>query len=492
MIFWLLILLLALLLFYNFHYKRRNLPPGPTPWPFVGNALTLSRTNRWETKFLEWSRTYGSTFTYWLGELPVVAVCDYADMQQYFVKQADLFSDRYNQHLTRLRFGEYGILMTNGAVWREQRRFALKVLRDFGLGKNQMEERILLELDDVIRKTDRICGPEEIDFFKFTDIAVGSVINSIVNGYRFTEENSHEFYRLKDLTKNLMMATRNWRSNLATNNPWLQRFSFFKSKMDIAINYFNEITAFLNQQVAKHLEKIDYSQDLEPNDLIDAFLLERQRRIAAGNEGSFVIRQLNTVVFDLWLAGQETTSSTLTWIIGYLMRFPEVQEKLQKELDTVIGSKRIVRNSDRADLPYTNAVIMECQRCSNILSQNVARSVHQDVEVNGYLLKKGTTIVPQISVLLQNPKIFAEPEKFNPDRFIDQNGKLRQVEELIPFSLGKRICLGEGMARMELFIFTANLFNQYKFESGKVAPSLQKVTGNSMMMKPYSCVVRRR
>lgn len=137
--------LLALLLFHNFYWKRRNLPPGPTPWPLLGNIPTMRReTERWERQFDKWAQKYGPVYTFWFGERPMVGFNSLETLQKYFVKQADLFVDRpVNQEMMKLiRGGQYGLIMTSGARWQEQRRFTLRVLRDFGLGKNAMEERV--------------------------------------------------------------------------------------------------------------------------------------------------------------------------------------------------------------------------------------------------------------------------------------------------------------------------------------------------------------
>ncbi|CAD5230524.1 unnamed protein product [Bursaphelenchus xylophilus] len=495
MIFYLFLAAIALLLFHNYYWKRRNLPPGPPPLPFLGNILSLANETRWEVKFQEWTYQYGTTFTYWLGNLGFVAVCDYKDMVKYFVENADVFSDRFwlKNAVEEVRGGQFGVLTSSGDIWREHRRFALKVLRDFGLGKNEMEERILAELHTVLEKVNNQMGAEETDFFKFSDMAVGSIINSILSGYRFSDGHEDQFEEMKFVTAEAMKAFTSAEANFVFNNPWLMEVPVINRRAKDAVKYMAAIFAFLDKQIQQHLAENDYTQDLEPNDYIDAYLLERERHIRSeGDEGLFHMTQLRNMLTDLWFAGQETTSSTITWIIAYLIRHPQVQEKMQKELDTVIGSNRIIRNAERNSLPYTNAVIMECQRCCNLLSQNIPRALQQDFEIDGYKYKKGTIVLPQISVLLRNPKVFPEPDNFNPDRFIDENGKLKQVEELIPFSIGKRICLGEGMARMELFLFTANFFNQYKFSAGKIAPTLKKTSGASTMTQPYKCKIELR
>uniref|UniRef100_A0AC35FHJ9 Cytochrome P450 n=1 Tax=Panagrolaimus sp. PS1159 TaxID=55785 RepID=A0AC35FHJ9_9BILA len=88
--------------------------------------------------------------------------------------------------------------------------------------------------------------------------------------------------------------------------------------------------------------------------------------------------------------------------------------------------------------------------------------VTKDTKIHGYNIPVDTLITHQISTVSMNEKYFPEPEKFRPERFLDKNGKFFQPPELIPFGVGKRACLGEGLARLELYLFTANIANQFK------------------------------
>ena len=164
----------------------------------------------------------------------------------------------------------------------------------------------------------------------------------------------------------------------------------------------------------------------------------------------------------MWLAGQETTSNTLAWMVIYLMTNPKAQESLQLELTKVVGSDRIVTLDDKMNLPYVNAVVAETQRLCNLLPSNVPHRLTEDVNFHGYSLKADTIVIPQISSVLYDETIFPEPLKFKPERFLDSAGKFQTKPELIPFSVGKRACLGEGLARLELYLFAANLFNQFE------------------------------
>ncbi|KAI1705036.1 cytochrome p450 domain-containing protein [Ditylenchus destructor] len=190
---------------------------------------------------------------------------------------------------------------------------------------------------------------------------------------------------------------------------------------------------------------------------------------------------------DLWNAGQETTSTTLSFGILYLLLDVDVQSKMQEELYAVVGSDEKVTVAHKSRLPYTNAVVNEVQRMCNLLPQNLYHRTMRDVELNGYKLPKSTNVVPQICCVLFDEKVFPEPNRFKPERFLDQNGQLLKVEELVPFSVGKRICLGESLARMELFLFVANIFHTFKIRPVDPLnpPSSEKLPGFTVRTKPY-------
>ena len=148
--------------------------------------------------------------------------------------------------------------------------------------------------------------------------------------------------------------------------------------------------------------------------------------------------RLNLVhtLFDVFLAGSETTSTTLTWAMLYMARYPEVQIKVQKELDLVVGHERMPSLRDRPDLPYTEAVIMEIQRYANIVPQGVQHVVQKEVTVNGLTLPIGAMVMPLMKELLQG-SYWDNGETFRPERFLDSDGKCRKDDHLIPFSIGE-------------------------------------------------------
>ncbi|KAH7719647.1 Protein CYP-33C1 [Aphelenchoides avenae] len=336
-------------------------------------------------------------------------------------------------------------------------------------------------------------GQAEHDIPARLDIAVGSIINALIFGYRWDEDHEEEFFELKRIVASFLRHVGHPAYRLLQQHlRFFMHFPFFKQLATDQRHRLKTMWAFYQRQIDNHIKRIDFETDSQPEDYAEAFLREKARRDKEGGEHSYTYHQLVGMCSDLFIAGQETTSTTLAWGFAYLLHSPENQKRLHEELDRVVGSDRLITNADRPNLPFTNAVICEIQRLCNLLPQNLLHRTTRDVVLDGYFLPAGTCVVPQISSVLYDEKLFSDPKHFNPTRFLDADGGLKRVDELIPFSIGKRQCLGEGLARMELFLFLANLFNQYKFSTGSLAPSLKRPMGVTVSCPGYTCRIEKR
>ncbi|KAI1706803.1 cytochrome p450 domain-containing protein [Ditylenchus destructor] len=477
--------------------KTQKYSKCPTPLPILGNVLSVLSVDAAEEVFLKWRKKYGNVYTYWQADIPMVVLADFNTIQETLQKDGDSYTGRmilqpFHQYVTG---GVYGIIHNEGDIWREHRRFALHVLRDFGLGKNLMQERILDEVTQIINclkdRIDHVNKDAEYDIVEHIDIAIGSIINSILFGYRFHGEKLSEYHTLTTLLRNMFNAFTNPLALLGLKYPkFCSKVPFFGSAISEIKHCSDELYKFFNGQIEEHRKSIDFETDSTPTDFVEAYLREAHKKDKEGVEHSFSIKQLANTCSDLWGAGQETTNFTLAWAFAYMISYPEVQEKLQQELDRVVGSTdRLVTITDRQNLHYANAVVAEVQRIANLLPQNVPHKTTRAVNIGGMKIDKDVVVLPQISCVLFDEKLFPKPLEFNPGRFIDENGCFKKCEELIPFSMGKRQCLGEPLARMELFLFITNLVNHFTFLPGTNTPNLARRRGILVKPDKFECKI---
>uniref|UniRef100_A0A8C2ZSG9 Uncharacterized protein n=1 Tax=Cyclopterus lumpus TaxID=8103 RepID=A0A8C2ZSG9_CYCLU len=135
--------------------------------------------------------------------------------------------------------------------------------------------------------------------------------------------------------------------------------------------------------------------------------------------------------------------------------------RVQEELSRMIGSRQ-VQVEDRKNLPFTDAVIHETQRLASIVPI-ISHRTSQDVTFQGHFIKKGTTVIPLLSSVLHDESEWEEPHSFHPAHFLDKDGKFFKRDAFMPFSAGRRVCVGESLARMELFIFFVSLLQHFRF-----------------------------
>ncbi|PIC36395.1 hypothetical protein B9Z55_015407 [Caenorhabditis nigoni] len=493
MIFLLIFALFFIYLFDLFYWKRRNLPPGPLPLPIIGNLYLMTDDVKPGYKMYQKLKDqYGPVFTFWLANLPMVTVTDWKLIKQHFIKDGANFVGRPEFPINiEIRKGPYGIVESHGDRWVQQRRFALHILRDFGLGKNLMEEKVLSEVSAMIESIRKV--KDDVDMQNLFDAAVGSVINNLLFGYRYDETNMSEFLELKNLMSKHFKITAEPIGALLIMYPWIGNLPFMGKYKRIVTDSWSGLLKMFRKQAEEKLAVIDYDSD-GYSDYVEAFLKERKKHENEEGFGGYEMEQLDSVCFDLWVAGMETTSNTLYWSLLYVLLNPEVCQKVYEELDMKIGNDRIITTSDRPNLNYIMATINESQRLANLLPMNISRTTACDMEIGGYRIPKDTVITPQICTVLYDPEIFPEPYEFRPSRFLDSLGNLKKVEELVPFSIGKRQCLGEGLARMELFLFFANLFNKFdiKLHADNLNPSIEKECGVTMKAENFRVVMKER
>ncbi|XP_008064117.1 cytochrome P450 2B6, partial [Carlito syrichta] len=424
---------------------------------------------------------YGDVFTVYLGPRPVVMLCGVEAIREALVDQADAFSGRGIIAIVDSVFQGYGVVFANGDRWKALRRFSVATMRDFGMGKRSVEERIQEEAQCLVEELRRSKGALVDPTFLFQSITA-NIICSIVFGKRFHYKDQ-EFLRLLDLFyKSFSLISSFFGQLFELFSDFLK---YFPGAHRQIYKNIEEVNAFIGRSVEKHRETLDPSA---PGDLIDAYLLRMEKEKSNANS-EFNQRNLILNTLSLFFAGTETTSTTLRYGFLLMLKYPHIAERVHKEIHQVIGSHRPPALDDRAKMPYTDAVIHEIQRFGDLLPFSLPHKVTKDTNFRGYIIPKNTEVFPILTSALHDSRYFETPDTFNPNHFLDANGALKKNEAFIPFSVGKRVCLGEGIARSELFLFFTTILQSFSLASpvapenidltpqesgvGKVAPTYQ-------------------
>ncbi|TRZ26743.1 hypothetical protein HGM15179_000354 [Zosterops borbonicus] len=481
-----------------------NLPPGPRPLPLLGNLNVVDLKKPFQS-LTELSKIYGNVFTVHFGPRKVVVLAGYETIKDALLNHAEEFGERAEIPIFRKMTQGNGIAFSHGDLWKTMRRFTLSTLRDFGMGKRTLEIRILEEVNSLIKyfesyhgiafshgdlwktmrrftlstlrdfgmgkRTLEIRILEEVNslikYFEsyhgkpfdtkmILNNAVSNVICSILFGERFEYDDPVFLTLLKLINQNTKLL----------GSPMVQLYNFYPSlgflsgASKTVLQNISELNAFLQKLFEEHKE------DLNENDLtgfVDAFLV-KQNQESKKQHTAFSNGNLMFSTLDLFAAGTETTSTTVRWGLLLMMKYPEIQRKIQEEMNRVIEPGELPKLEDRKKMPYTEAVIHEIQRFANIVPMGVSRSTPRNVNFRGYVIPKGTEIIPLLTSALNDELHWKTPDQFNPSHFLDANGNFIRREAFIPFSIGRRACLGEGLAKMELFLFFSGLLRKFVFQ----------------------------
>ncbi|XP_012512417.1 PREDICTED: cytochrome P450 2F2-like [Propithecus coquereli] len=431
---------------------RGALPPGPRPLPLLGNLLQL-QSGRLDRALMELSRRWGSAFTVRLGPRPAAVLCGYAALRDALVLQADAFSGRGAMAVFDRFTRGNGIVFSNGPRWRALRNFALGALKQLGLGTRTIEEHVLEEATCLLREFQATVGTP-FDPRRLLGNAVSNVICSVVFGKRYGY-GGPEFLRLLDLFDDNFRIMSSGRAEMYNIFPSL--LDWLPGPHHRIFRNFAELRVFISEQIQRHQQT---RQPGEPRDFIDCFL-DQMDTEQQDPESHFQEETLVMTTHNLFFGVSETTSTTLRYGLLILLKYPEAAAKVQAEVDAVVGRARAPRLEDRVRLPYIIAVLHEIQRFISVLPLGLPHALTRDAHLHGHFLPKGTFVIPLLVPAHRDPTQFKDPDCFNPTNFLDDKGEFQSNDAFMPFAPGKRMCLGAGLARSEIFLFFTAILQRF-------------------------------
>ncbi|KAH3876686.1 cytochrome P450 2U1-like [Dreissena polymorpha] len=473
-----LVFIVTFLLIYWSTRRHPGIPPGPGRWPIIGNLGSLAGPDKLKV-FRDLRRKYGDVFALYFGSELTVFLNGYDAIKDAFLKQGRHFSFRPENDFAK-RYIVSDLVFGNGSEWKSKRLYIMNAFRDICFTRNGavLEQIVHEELDLLIEHLTQIKEP--FCPRKTMSLSFASVVFNILHGKRPERDDKRFLWYLDTVDKGFHMFLSSQVRHYCF--PWfdklpgdLLRLRYARDMSASHIDYFEEV---FKEREATALKG---SRDC----LLDFFL----------SEDSPVTRdEIWKCHEDLMAAGSETSATTLTWMILFLALNPDVQDKLHAEITRKVG-KEVPTISDRSEIPYVEAVILETLRIGSNVPLGVPHFVKEDVSFRGFLIPKGTTVIANLSSTHHDSSVFHDPFAFRPERFLDESGRVLQPsEQVIPFSMGQRSCLGETIARIELFLYVTRIVQnvQFKLPAGCKRPTLNGVFGLTYRPEDYNVDIEKR
>jgi len=477
----LVIFFLTLCYLYKLSKERPpNFPPGPPRLPVWGSYwFVLQKNYKYlYIAFHKLAQKYKtSTLGLYLGPIPTVVVHDYDSIRQVLTRPE--FQGRVRMPVIDMRTynKSLGVLFTNDQFWVEQRRFSLRHLREFGFGRRfpHLEDVMKEEMQDML---DVLNGRRE-DKEIFSDgltrvptVFYPVILNAMwymLAGQRFsTKEHGEPRYVAEQAYRTVRSI--DMTGNAIGQTDWLRFFVPYYSGYKDLIESSENMLRFVENAITEH--KATYSDD-HARDFIDIYIKEMMKREKTEEISSFSDEQLAVIGTDFMFPAATTVSTTLNFAMVFLLKYPEVQSKMQQEMDTVVGRDRLPTLDDRKRLPYNEAFLREVMRKQTLVPLAIFHRATEDTELNGYSIPKDTAVFVNLWSFHNDPNFWGDPQVFRPERFLDEKGALLKKDYSLPFGAGKRLCAGETFARQTNFLILSALIQNFtvKTAPGKPMPS---------------------
>ncbi|GMI71829.1 TRANSPARENT TESTA 7, CYTOCHROME P450 75B1 [Hibiscus trionum] len=436
--------------------KTKRLPPGPRGLPILGNLLMIGTKPHQDLQRL--ARKYGPIMHLRFGLMPVIVVSS-PEAAELFLKTHDLvFASRppheaskyisYNQQ--NLVFSPYG------SYWRNMRKMCtLELLSNHKISTfRSMRKQELDLLVQRIREAAAAAGvvdlSSEVTSFS-TDVACRMVIGKKYNRDDFSEKGFEATIR-----EGMKIAAA---FNLADYIPQIRGLDLqgVTKRMKVIAKDFDD---FFEKIIEEHVQSKEENRVKDFVDVMMGFM---------GSEETHEYRverdTIKAIILDMLVASMDTSAATIDWTLAELIRHPQVTKKLQKELQDVVGMKRMVEESDLEKLEYLDMVMKESFRLHPVGPLLIPHAAREDCTVNGFHIPKDARVFVNVWAIGRDEKVWTNAEKFYPERFMGSDIDIRgQKFELIPFGSGRRGCPGMQLALTIVRLVVAQLVHCFDWE----------------------------
>jgi len=431
----------------NKNKQELNLPPSLPSIPLLGSLPFLSKPNELHMFFAEMVKRYGNVFSFMAGTRYTVVLNGHETLREALVKKSQDFAGRKTMFVDKLIYNKESrgivFLFRDGEQWKKNRLNSLTILKQFGFGQvTVMEERIQGVVREFVIHV-KACNGQDLDLFHKL---LACTVNTLT-GIMFTDK-----WLGDDEVDFLMSMIQNFADNLDPVfdiYPFLAYIPPFRGRLERARPFGARFEQYLQ-------DKIDESTKEKCDS--DNFV---QKFIQMVPKEEYDVKELTFILRDLIVAGTDSVATSISWATILLGNRPRILDRLQKEIDSVVPPDRLPSLYDKVNLPYLHATILEVWRYRTIVPMGVPHATTCDTSVAGYNIPAKVLVLVNLWSAHMDSAVWKDPETFRPERFLDENMNIIKEDSMLVFSLGKRACLGELLARQETFLFLAAILQQF-------------------------------
>jgi hypothetical protein len=396
---------------------------------------------------------------------------DQESVRELFNRQE--FDGRPDIYAARIREPDFqlkGIFFTDSVHWKDQRRFVLRHLRDYGFGKRDTQFEIelqdeLMSCIELIKNGAQYKHEEYLfigDGVRCPDLFFGCMVNSFmktVYGDRLPRADQALIYEMGRWGMHFQRNADDY-GRLLSLIPWIRHIAPEKSGYKPIREGTFAVYNFIKRIVDRELNTYDEANDRH---VIDLYIKEMRNPKHKENEfNNFLYDSLLMHFTDFLFPTLTAIGQQMAFLFQRLVTYPEVQERIQKEIETHVGAGRLPTLDDRPNLAYTEATVREILRHETLVPSSIPHRALVATEFLGYQVPKDTLMIPGLEAYHLSEDVWGDSYAFRPERFLDGDGKLSlKLDVSLPFGAGKRLCAGETFARNQMFLYTAGLLQNF-------------------------------
>ncbi|KIJ13396.1 hypothetical protein PAXINDRAFT_170472 [Paxillus involutus ATCC 200175] len=440
------------------HARRKqaralNFPPGPKGLPLLGNVLDINTSEPWLT-FTQWVASYGDLVYCTIFGRQIVVIQTVPVARALLEQRSNIYSDRPPVRTTKEVGSEFNSAMLQyGEEWRLHRRifhqsFRAEAARNYLPNQTRKARQLLM---GIYESPDR--------YQRHVELFASSVIMSVVYDYETAPHDDPLVLAAERAIEVLVKVAGPSTAAL------LEAFPFL---LKLPVWFPGATFKRMAIQSKKSLhEMIDvpfrYARDRVNSCTSGQCMISEaiKRFPESGSEGFEVALKSSSAT--AFIAGVETTASTLIIFVLAMMLYPEVQERAQKEIDAIVGKDRLPGFGDRSSLPYVEAVLRETLRWHPVFPLGLPHYTTKSDVYAGHYIPEGCVVLANLWAMSRDEAKYSKASEFIPERFFKEDGELNDDSIALAFGFGRRVCVGRHFADASVWIAIVHLLAAFKF-----------------------------